>query len=115
VVIGRGRLIASGPIGDFVRTSRRNAVIVRTPQATDLAGLLDRHDVAVDPVEPGTLSVVGMDARAIGDIAFENSIRVHELTNRSATLEEAFLEATQAAQEFEAHEIAGRPGTGERA
>jgi ABC-2 type transport system ATP-binding protein len=114
VVIGRGRLIASGPIGDFVRTSRRNSVIVRTPQATDLAGLLDRHDVAVDPVEPGTLSVVGMDARTIGDIAFENSIRVHELSNRMATLEEAFLEATEAAQEFEAHEIAGRPGTGER-
>ncbi len=113
VVIGRGRLIASGPVEDFVKTSRRNSVAVRTPQATELAELLRRAgpDVTVEQgPEPGALSVVGMPTSAIGDLAFDNGIRVHELANRTATLEEAFLEATEAAQEFEAHEIAGEPG-----
>jgi len=115
VVIGRGKLLASGPIEDFVKTSRRNSVTVRSPKATELAELLRRDGVEVTGTEPGTLSVVGMDARTIGDVAFDGSIRVHELSNRVATLEEAFLEATEGAQEFEAHEITGQPGTGEQA
>ncbi|HSE71743.1 MAG TPA: ATP-binding cassette domain-containing protein [Nocardioidaceae bacterium] len=112
VVIGKGRLIASGPIEDFVRTSRRNAVTVRSPQATELAELLRREGAAVDAAEPGLLTVTGLDAARVGDLAFEGSLRIHELSNRTATLEEAFLEATEAAQEFEAHEITGQPGTG---
>jgi ABC-2 type transport system ATP-binding protein len=110
VVIGRGRLIASGPVGDFVRGSRHNSVLVRSPQATDLAAALAERGGTVEAVEPGVLSVTGLEAAAIGDVAFERSIRLHELAPRAATLEEAFLEATGGAQEFEAHqaEPAGR-------
>ena len=48
VVIGRGRLIASGPIRDFVRTSRRNAVHVRSPQAAELAALVRARGATVE-------------------------------------------------------------------
>ena len=37
VVIGRGRMIANGPVGDFTRQSSLNHVLVRSPQARDLA------------------------------------------------------------------------------
>jgi ABC-2 type transport system ATP-binding protein len=106
VVIGRGRLIASGPIEDFVRTSTRNAVIVRSPQATELADVLQGQGAVVEPVRPGVVSVAGLEAARIGDLAFEHSIRLHELSNRVATLEEAFLEATQGAEEYQAHQVA---------
>ena len=109
VVIGRGRLIASGPVEDFVRTSTRNAVVVRSPQAADLVDVLSRAGGTVEALEPGLVSVVGMDAARIGDLAFEASIRLHELSNRVATLEEAFLEATSGAEEYQAHLTAG-PG-----
>ena len=109
VVIGRGRLIASGPVEDFVRTSTRNAVVVRSPQAADLVDVLSRAGGTVEALEPGLVSVVGMDAARIGDLAFEASIRLHELSNRVATLEEAFLEATSDAEEYQAHLAAG-PG-----
>jgi ABC-2 type transport system ATP-binding protein len=109
VVIGRGKLIASGPIDDFIKNATKNSVIVRTPQANDLASLLRATGIQVSVLEPGTLSVVGLDAAAVGDVAFEHSIRVHELSNRVATLEEAFLEATGFAEEFQAHEIGGQP------
>jgi ABC-2 type transport system ATP-binding protein len=105
VVIGRGRLIASGPIEDFVKGSRRNSVTVSSPQAADLRDVLVEQGARVEVTEPHLLSVVGLDARTIGDLAFDRSIRVHELSNRVATLEEAFLEATASAQEFEAHEV----------
>jgi len=108
VVIGRGRLIASGPIEDFIRNASKNSVIIRSPQATELTSLLQANGTQVTVLEPGTLSVVGLDAAAIGDLAFEHSIRLHELSNRAATLEEAFLEATGFAQEFQAHEIGGQ-------
>jgi ABC-2 type transport system ATP-binding protein len=109
VVIGRGRLIASGPVEDFVRTSTRNAVVVRSPQAADLVDALSRAGGTVEALEPGVVSVVGLDAARIGDLAFEASIRLHELSNRVATLEEAFLEATSDAEEYQAHLAAG-PG-----
>ncbi len=109
VVIGRGRLIASGPIDDFIKNASKNSVLVRTPQATELAELLRSNGSQVSVVEPGTLSVVGLDARAIGDLAFDSAIRVHELSNRVATLEEAFLEATGFAEEFQAQRPGGQP------
>ena len=109
VVIGRGRLIASGPVEDFVRTSTRNAVVVRSPQAADLVDVLNRAGGTVEALEPGVVSVVGLDAARIGDLAFEASIRLPELSNRVATLEEAFLEATSDAEEYQAHLAAG-PG-----
>ena len=114
VVIGRGRLIASGPIEDFVKTSMRNAVIVRSPQVTELVEVLRREGAHVEALQPGSVSVTGLDAQRIGDLAFEGSIRLHELSNRVATLEEAFLEATRGAEEYQAHEPTHGP-EGEKA
>ena len=105
VVIGRGRMIANGPVADFTRHSARNHVYVRTPQAHDLAALIGHRLAGVGSVQatgPGELNVIGLDAIQIGDMAFENGIRLHELTTRQATLEEAFLEMTGGAQEFQA-------------
>ncbi|MEO5708208.1 MAG: ATP-binding cassette domain-containing protein [Nocardioidaceae bacterium] len=115
VVIGRGRLIASGPIEDFVKTSVRNAVVVRSPQAADLVDVLRREGATVETTEPGVVSVVGLDAARIGDLAYDASIRLHELSNRVATLEEAFLEATQGAEEYQAHQAQKTHRAGETA
>jgi ABC-2 type transport system ATP-binding protein len=54
----------------------------------------------VDDGEPGQLSVTGLTLDAVGDLAFEAGVRLHELTGRAATLEEAFLDATGGSEEF---------------
>ncbi|WP_310962335.1 ATP-binding cassette domain-containing protein [Nocardioides terrisoli] len=105
VVIGRGRLIASGPVADFLKTSRGNAVLVRTPQATELAGLLTGRAGVHVSGGTGELRVTGATTQEIGDLAFEHRIRLHELAAQTATLEEAFLEATSGSEEFQAHEV----------
>jgi ABC-2 type transport system ATP-binding protein len=110
VVIGKGRLIASGPIAEFVRGSRHNGVVVRTPDGGALAEVLQRAGHTVEPQQDGALVVTGVDARTVGDLAFDAGIRVHELADRVATLEEAFLERTAGTEEYLAHGVAGPPG-----
>jgi ABC-2 type transport system ATP-binding protein len=106
VVIGKGRLIATGPVEEFVSSSRGNAVIVRTPDASTLADLLVGRGAQVAATEPGLLTVVGMTADVVGDVAFDHGIRLHELSHKVATLEEAFLERTAGAEEYQAHAVA---------
>ena len=106
VVIGRGRMIANGPVAEFTRRSTRNFVLVRTPQARDLAALVGQRlagEGSVQATAPGELNIVGLTAVEVGDLAFENQIRVHELATREASLEDAFLEITGGSQEFQAH------------
>jgi len=109
VVIGRGRLISSGPVDDFVRGARGSVVVVRSPQTAQLAELLQRRDEVSAELVDGALQVNGLDAEAVGDLAFDHGIRLHELTTQLATLEEAFLEATAGAEEYLAHEPGHEP------
>jgi ABC-2 type transport system ATP-binding protein len=102
VVIGRGSLIASGRASDFISTSGRNAVIVRVDQPGQLTQALGARGATVVPEAAGRLAVNGMGSDEVGELAFELGLRVFELTNRQATLEEAFLEATGASEEFRA-------------
>ena len=50
------------------------------------------------------LMVSGLTAERIGDLAFENAVRLHELAAAQASLEQAFMELTGAAVEFRAAE-----------
>jgi ABC-2 type transport system ATP-binding protein len=112
VVIGKGRLIAKGPVEEFVSTASANAVLVRTPDAGALADLLVARGAGVERTEPGLLTVTGLGAQAVGDLAFDHGVRLHELSNKVATLEEAFLERTAGAEEFQAHGVlTGLAGT----
>ncbi|MGN6796927.1 MAG: ATP-binding cassette domain-containing protein [Gaiellaceae bacterium] len=102
IVIGRGRLIADVPVGEFIQGAGRNVVRVRSPQATELRELLVGPDVSVTADDDGALEVSGLTAEQIGDIAAERGLRLHELTPQQASLEEAFMELTRADVEYRA-------------
>jgi ABC-2 type transport system ATP-binding protein len=51
----------------------------------------------------GALVAQGLPVDQIGDLAFENGIRLHELAPAQASLEEAFMELTADSVEFHAH------------
>jgi ABC-2 type transport system ATP-binding protein len=112
VVIGRGSLIASGRMSDFISASQHNAVIVRVDDAGPLAEALIRQGSIVEPDQEGRLAVTGRTSEDIGSLAFDLGLRVFELFNREATLEEAFLEATGASEEFRASMGFGAQGIG---
>jgi ABC-2 type transport system ATP-binding protein len=100
IVIGRGRLLADTTIREFVARSSHTSVIVRSPEPARLADLLTANGAAVTAEADGLLALTGMTQEQVGDLAFAERVLVHELTTRTATLEEAFLEATAGEDEF---------------
>lgn len=99
VVIGRGHLIADESLEAFVSRSTRNDVFVRTPDATRLITSLRGRGMSAEPDGEG-VRVTGVSSAEVGAAAFADSVELHELTQRSATLEEAFLEVTSGTQEY---------------
>jgi ABC-2 type transport system ATP-binding protein len=106
IVVGRGRLIASGSVQDVIRGATAGAVLVRTNEAERLTSLLATTTQHVQRLAPDTLQVSGMDSAAIGVIAAREQIPLIELTPQQATLEQAFMEITRDSVEFH-----GRPAS----
>jgi ABC-2 type transport system ATP-binding protein len=102
VVVGRGRLIASTSVRELLASMTDSRVQVRTPQATELMALLAGAGATVTSTGEDTLTVTGLDIARIADLTAENGLRVHELSPQRTSLEEAFLELTRGAVEFEA-------------
>jgi ABC-2 type transport system ATP-binding protein len=100
LVIGRGRIIAAGPVQEVIDSVSGAAVRVRAPRATELAALLRADGVVVTSPEPGTLELRGTAAEHVGEVACAHGIALHELSLRSASLEEAYLSLTQDAVEY---------------
>jgi ABC-2 type transport system ATP-binding protein len=101
IIIGRGRLIADLPTEQFVESSARADVLVRSPRAGELAALLTARGGTVVTGDDG-LAVTGLDAPAIADLAAEHGLPVHELVPRHPSLEEAYLDITRGSTEFRA-------------
>ena len=106
VIIGRGRLIADLPTAQLIDSSARKDVLVRSPRAAELAGLMTARGATITKQDDGALAVTGLDAAAIGDLAAEQGIAVHALIPRTATLEEAYLDLTGESVEFRASQAA---------
>ena len=100
VVIGRGRLIAEMPATEFTARYARGYIRVRSPQLDELRRALEESGASVSPGEDRSISVQGMSQDTIGEIAWQHSIMLHELAPKEASLEEAFMESTEADVEF---------------
>jgi ABC-2 type transport system ATP-binding protein len=94
VVIGRGQLIADTTVDDFIASNTVATVLVRTPGADRLAGVLRSAGAGVRDQEGGGLLVTGLDAARVGDLALEAGVAVHELSPVQASLEEVFMDLT---------------------
>jgi len=111
LVIGRGRIIAAGPVQQVIDSVSGGGVRVRSPHATELARLLAADGVAVASPEASTLEIRGVSADAVGELAFAHGLLLHELSPRSASLEEAYMSLTQDAVEYRSEPAAARTTT----
>ncbi len=105
IVIGRGRLIAQSTVAEFIAANSQQSVRVSTPQRELLTSAAASAGATVRDDGSGKLVVIGMTTAQVGDLAFENSIRLHELAPAHASLEQAFMELTASSVEF----VAGLP------
>jgi ABC-2 type transport system ATP-binding protein len=99
VVIGKGRLIAEMPVADFVANSSIQSFRVRVASPESFVSALESAGGTSSANNDGSMTVTGMDARAIGDLALSEGIAVYELTTQ-ASLEDAFMEMTSDSVEY---------------
>lgn len=112
VVIGRGRLIAETSVADFVSSSSGGAVRLVTPEPAEFTVTLTAAGATVAAGDGGSLTVGGLTAPQIGDLARRDGLRVHELTPVAASLEDAFMEWTSDEVEYRPTTLAGAAAGG---
>src|SRR5487761_326160 len=104
IVIGRGKLLADCTMEEFIARSSGQSVRVRTPQAEQLAKAVVAAGgtAGLSGDENGSLTVQGLNAARVGDVAYDAGVRLHELTVVRASLEAAFMELTEDSVEYHA-------------
>ncbi len=116
LVIGRGKLIADCTVAEFIAANSQLTVRVRTPQQDLLSKLVATAGGTIRENGDGTIVIAGLDPAQVGDLAYENSVRLHELAPLHASLEQAFMELTASSVQFRAGVPGGqdgrRPATG---
>jgi ABC-2 type transport system ATP-binding protein len=110
IVIGRGKLIADCSTSEFIERSSDKSVLVRSPDAARLADLVAAEGGKATaqpepngnegPAQAAALSISGLEAPRVGEIAAANRIVLHELTPQRASLEEAYMELTSDSSEY---------------
>jgi ABC-2 type transport system ATP-binding protein len=102
LVIGRGRLIADCTIEEFIAANSQRTVRARTPQPDLLAKLVTAAGAGVREGNDGSIVISGLDPDQVGDLAYDNQVRLHELSPVHASLEQAFMELTAGSVQFHA-------------
>ncbi|MEU2117588.1 ATP-binding cassette domain-containing protein [Streptomyces sp. NPDC016459] len=99
VVVGRGSLIAAESLTAFAARGGRLSVTVGTPDPAAITAVLLTEGAEVTE-ESGLLTVTGLPAARIGALALEHRVPLEQLTPRTASLEEAFMELTADSVEY---------------
>ena len=106
VVIGRGRLRAQTSVDEFLSRAQ-STVILRTPHVDEFRAAAAEEGVSAS-FDPSTavFSIEGLPAARVGDLAASLGITVHELHEKRASLEEAFMALTGEDVEYHGQEAA---------
>jgi ABC-2 type transport system ATP-binding protein len=102
IVIGRGRLLATGTVADFIEHSSGHHVRAVTPDADTLCALLRAKGATVTFDGKDILSIKDMESRDVGIVAAGAGLTLYELSTQRASLEDAFMELTHEQAEYRA-------------
>lgn len=105
VVIGRGKLLASGPMQNLIAGNSHTSVFARTSNGPGLEKLLHQRALTYKRANGGFV-ITGVKTDDISRLAAKAGIPLLELATRSASLEDVFLEITEGTEEYKAN--AGR-------
>ncbi|MBB1019346.1 ATP-binding cassette domain-containing protein [Dietzia sp. DQ11-71] len=104
VVIGRGKLRAQTSVEEFLDAAT-SSVVLRTPHVDEFtAAARDEGIEATFDAEQGVFLIQNLRAPQVGDVAASLGITVHELHEKRASLEEAFMALTDQDVEYHGQE-----------
>lgn len=109
IVLGKGKVLADAPISDIIGGATRERVSLRTAtpaQATALSTAMAAPNVTVSAESADTLTVDGLPAERIAELAAQSGVMLYQLTTMTGSLEEAYLALTGDSVEYHSREIA---------
>jgi len=101
VIVGRGKVIADTSVADLLASVSGNRVMLRTAAGTQAAAVLERAGATVAVTGPDALVISGLPAERVVALLSERSVPFAEVTAHRATLEQAYLELTKDAVEYQ--------------
>ena len=105
IVIGRGKLVSHSSTYDFIKHSSTSSVVVRTTHYEEFANALQAEGIAFqrsqDEEKRPTLVIEGRTTDDIGALAYSVGVLISELTEHKASLEDAFMEMTSDAVQYQ--------------
>ena len=102
LVIGKGKLIADCTVGEFIAANSQLTIRVRTPQPDLLAKVVAAAGGTIRDSGDGVMIMSGLAVSQVGDLAYDNAVRLHELAPVHASLEQAFMDLTASSVQFRA-------------
>lgn len=105
IVLARGELITDMGIEEMKKESIQAYVQVQSSNTSKLKGILERKGAKVKMFGPSALHVREMESMQIGEIAFENGIRIYELMKFQPTLEQLFSELVDGKTDYKGNNL----------
>ena len=106
IVIGRGKLVADTSVHDFIKGNSAVTTVVRPvdPAAmeTALAAAGVSFERVVDAEGRPTIAVADHTCDEIGAVAFRAGVQLAELSERRASLEDAYIRSTEGHIQYQA-------------
>jgi ABC-2 type transport system ATP-binding protein len=102
LVIGKGRLLADTPLSELIARNSDERVEVRAADPQRLAADLRVAGAQVTTEPDGTLGVLGLESKQIGELAAERGHVLHQLCDVTVSLEEAYFRLTGESVEYRA-------------
>lgn len=100
IVIGRGAIIADGPMRDVIAGVTQPVVRVRTHDTERLVAAVARPGVTVMTRDDGALDITDLPAEDVARIAGAAGVVLYEVASVSGSLEDAYLALTARATEY---------------
>ncbi len=106
IIVGRGRLLADTTVADLIRQAGGDSVKVITADPARLREVLAGSGVEISGrPHSKELLVTGMSLRSIGLAAAQHGIALFELSAKTISLEEAFMDLTRDTVEYHSSTI----------
>jgi ABC-2 type transport system ATP-binding protein len=102
VVVGRGKVIADTSVAELIAAASGDRVTLRTADRTQAMTVLGRAGGTVAATGPDTVTVGGLTSAAVVALLTDNAVPFTEISAHRASLEEAYMELTREAVEFQA-------------
>lgn len=101
IVIGKGKLVADAPIASVINGSG-SVVRFRSSYLQKFRVLLEAEGASVTLESDSVALIAGLNAQAIGELAWRNQVPVFELAPQTQSLEDAYMHLTQESVEYQA-------------